>query len=150
MLGCCFVALTLLLSCQSAKDVNGMLADAGTRKELIDTIANNEAMSKEMMQAMMTTTAGKMAMPGHGETMMENHAAMMSQMQKDPAMMKTMMSDMMEACKKDSSMMQGMCKMMMDDPQMMNMMKNMKAGKMDMQGMKGMDTTKMMDHKSHH
>jgi hypothetical protein len=46
---------------------------------------------------------------------------------------------MMEKAENDDAMMSDMCKSMMDNPEMMKMMEKMKAEKMDMSKMKGMD-----------
>jgi hypothetical protein len=52
---------------------------------------------------------------------------MMTKMMKDdPEMKKRMMSTMMENAKADTAMMTLMCTSMMDNPQMMEMMKKMK------------------------
>lgn len=51
--------------------------------------------------------------------------------------MQGMMADMTAACKNDTSMMSSLCKTMMKDPQMMEMMDKMKGGKMDMNKMEG-------------
>jgi hypothetical protein len=50
-----------------------------------------------------------------------------------------MMKGMMAKAKNDDAMMSDMCKSMMDNPEMMKMMEKMKAEKMDMSKMKGMD-----------
>ncbi len=130
------VAVTFFASCQSGSDVKQILSNQDTRKAVIDSIANDSSMSKEMMGAMMNSNNGKMMM-------MENHAAMMKMMKDNPGMMKGMMADMMETCKGDSSMMSDMCKTMMGDPKMMEMMNKMKG----MNKMKRMDK---MDDKPHH
>jgi hypothetical protein len=46
-----------------------------------------------------------------------------------------MMSDMMESAKGDTSMMSSMCKTMMSNQPMMDMMQKMKGEKKDMKGM---------------
>ena len=130
------VAVTFFASCQSGSDVKQILSNQDTRKAVIDSIANDSSMSKEMMGAMMNSNNGKMMM-------MENHTAMMKMMKENPSMMKGMMADMMETCKGDSSMMSDMCKTMMGDPKMMEMMNKMKG----MNKMKRMDK---MDDKPHH
>jgi hypothetical protein len=58
------------------------------------------------------------------------------------------MTNMMEACKNDTTMMSGMCKAMMGNKQMMDMMQKMKG--MDMVKMKGMGTMNVKDHTLHH
>ena len=127
-----FQKLTMLIaliiffaSCQSGTDVNPTLSKAETRMEMMNKIAGDSAMSKEMMATMMNSKNGKMVM-------MENHAAMMKMMKDNPGMMHTMMMNMMEACKSDTAMMSEMCKKMMENPEMMDMMQKMKGTKMDM------------------
>ena len=117
--------ITFLASCQSGTDVNQTLSKTETRMEMMNKIADDSAMSKEMMATMMNSKNGKMMM-------MENHEAMMKMMKDNPGMMHTMMENMMEACKTDTTMMSGMCKKMMENPQMMDMMQKMKGEKMDM------------------
>ena len=68
---------------------------------------------------------------------------MMKMMQENPGMMQGMMTDMMEACKNDTAMMSGMCKAMMGNKQMMDMMQKMKSENKNMK-MEGMD--KNMQH----
>ena len=121
------VALSLVFiasftSCQPSADPKQTLSDTASRKAIMETIANDATMSKEMLQAMMINTNGN-------KVMMEHHASMMKE---DPAMMKSMMTDMMEACKKDTSMMSDLCKKMMDNQPMMDKMHQMNGDKMDM------------------
>lgn len=151
------IALVIVLAaCQSSTASNNGLSNPNTRKEIMDTIANDTAMCKEMMGAMMNNKNGKMAMMEHGKMMMmEDHDGMMKMMGNNPEMMKNMMGNMMEACKKDTAMMMAMCKKMMDEPKMMDMMQKMKGGKMDMDKMDmnkmdSKDKMKGMDHKMPH
>jgi hypothetical protein len=132
--------ITLLASCQSGTDVNQTLSKPDTRKEIMDKIADDSTMSKEMMTAMMNSNNGKMMMgDGKMPMMMENHDAMMKMMKDNPSMMHNMMMNMMEACKNDTTMMSGMCKKMMENPQMMDMMQKMKGENKDMK-MEGVDS----------
>ena len=131
--------ITFFASCQSGTDVNQTLSKTETRMEMMNKIADDSSMSKEMMAAMMNSKNGKMMMM----PMMENHEAMMKMMKDNPGMMHTMMMNMMEACKTDTTMMSGMCKKMMENPQMMDMMQKMKGEKMDMK-------TGEMDNKMKH
>ena len=133
------VLITLFASCQSGTDVNQTLSKTETRMEMMNKIADDSSMSKEMMAAMMKSKNGKMMMM----PMMENHEAMMKMMKDNPGMMHTMMENMMEACKTDTAMMSGMCKKMMENPQMMDMMQKMKGEKKDMK-------TEEMDNKMKH
>ena len=131
--------ITFFASCQSGTDVNQTLSKTETRMEMMNKIADDSTMSKEMMAAMMNSKNGKMMMM----PMMENHEAMMKMMKDNPGMMHTMMENMMEACKTDTAMMSGMCKKMMENPQMMDMMQKMKGEKKDMK-------TEEMDNKMKH
>ena len=135
--------ITLFASCQSTSDPKQVLSNKETRKEIIATIANSSEMMKEMMEAMMNSKNGK-------TMMMENHGTMMKMMKDNPGMMESMMTDMMEACKNDTTMISGMCKAMMGNKQMMDMMQKMKEKNMDMGKMNSMDTIKGADHKTHH
>lgn len=71
-------------------------------------------------------------MQDYQKMMMGNHEAMMKMMNDNPDIMYTMMENMMEARKTDTTMMSGTCKKMMANPQMMDMMQKMKGEKMDM------------------
>ncbi len=128
--------MALFASCQTKTDVKQALSNLETRKEIMDTIARNSDMSKEMMVTLMNSPNGIMLM-------MENHGTMMKMMQDNPAMMQKMMSDMMEKCKSDTIMMSTMCKTMMDSKEMMGMMDKMKSEKKDMKGKKSMKGMKM-------
>ncbi len=127
--------IALFSSCQSKIDVKQTLSNLDTRKEIMDTIANNSDMSKEMMVVLMNGKHGKMLM-------MENHQAMMKMMKDDPDMKQSMMSEMMETCKNDTGMMSSMCKSMMGNKEMMDKMDKMKEGNKDMGKMKGMKKMK--------
>lgn len=145
-----FIAVVALFaSCQSNPDVEKIFSNQDTKKAIFDKIANDSNLSKEMVETMMNSNNGKMMMLGNDNLtmseMMENHGKMMKMMRDDPAMMKSMMSDMMETCKSDTAMMSSMCKNMMESPQMMDMMHKKMGGKMDMKGMMKM---KGMDHKT--
>jgi len=141
-----FALTALFTSCQTGTDAKKILSNADTRKEIMNTIANDSSMHQEMMAAMMN---------GKNGMMMGDHTSMMKMMKENPGMMTGMMNNMMEMCKNDTAMMGGMCKTMMANPQMMDMMKKMKGGNMDMDNMKmkdmkGMDTMQGMDHTKHH
>jgi hypothetical protein len=119
-----FIALVALIaSCQSGTDVKKVLSNQETKTAIMETIAADSNLSKEMMEAMMKSENSKM-------TMMEFHGSMMKMMKEDPAMMQSMMTSMMETCKNDTTMMSTMCKNIMKNPEMMEMrhkmgMKNM-------------------------
>ena len=96
--------LALFASCQSPKQV---LSKSDSRTKIMTNIASDHEMSKEMLDAIMQGDHGIM-------------------MKDDPEMKKRMMSGMMKTVKADTSMMAGMCKPMMDNPEMMEMMQKMK------------------------
>lgn len=136
-----FALVILFASCQSNTDVEQILSKSETRKEIMDSIANNSDMSNEMMGAMMNNKNSMMMMQGNEKMrmmMMENHSAMMKMMKDNPAKMQSMMTDMMETAKGDTAMMSGMCKAMMTNQEMTDMMKKMMGEKkeMKMDGMK--------------
>ena len=131
------VLVTLIGSCQSGTDAKQILSKSETRKEIMDKIANDSSMSKEMMGAMMASQTGTAMMHDHQKMMMGNHETMMQMMKDNPGMMEGMMTNMMEACKNDTAMMSGMCKAMMGNKQMMDMMQKMKGENKDMK-MEGM------------
>lgn len=100
-----FTAITLIVvfsSCQTSPDVKQILSKPETRMMIMDSIANNSSMSKEMMEAMINSKNGKMMMQGNNKMMgmmMENHDGMMKMMKDNPAMMQGLISDMMGASK---------------------------------------------------
>ncbi|TAL40969.1 MAG: membrane or secreted protein [Chitinophagaceae bacterium] len=128
--------ITLFATCQSGTDVNQTLLKPDTRKEMMDKIAEDSTMSKEMMTAMMNSNNGMAMMQNHQKMMMQNHESMMKMMKDNPSMMQSMMSAMMETAKGDTSMMSSMCKTIMSNQPMMDMMQKMKGEKsMKMGGM---------------
>lgn len=149
-LGLAVGLMGLLYSCQST---NKVLSKSDKRMEIMNTIANDDSMSKEMTDILMNSKMGKMRMHENEKMMMKEHHAKMKEMMKEnPEMMKSMMSEMMNAAQRDTTMMSGMCKAMMGNEKMMDMMQKMKGEKMDMKKMKEMDgkPKKEVDHKSHH
>jgi len=117
------ILIALFASCQSSKQI---LSKSDSRMEIMNDIANDHEMSKEMMEAIMTGDHGKMLMHERMTAMMEDKAMMKKMMKDDPEMSKRMMSVMMDAAKADTTMMSQMCKSMMESPEMMEMMKKMK------------------------
>ena len=115
--------IALFASCQSPKQI---LSKSDSRMEIMNDIANDHEMSKEMMEAIMTGDHGKMLMHERMNAMMEDKGMMKKMMKDDPEMTKRMMSVMMETAKADTTMMSQMCKSMMENPEMMEMMKKMK------------------------
>jgi hypothetical protein len=122
----------LFASCQSKTDLSKILSKPETRKVIMDTIANNSDMSAEMVKAFMSSEKGKL-------TMMGNHKIMMEMMDGGPAMMKSMMSDMMEIAKQDTTMMSGMCKSILENKPMMDRIEKMKNENRDMDNMQGIN-----------
>jgi hypothetical protein len=129
--------ILLFASCQSSTDTKQILSKSETRKDMMDKIANDSSMSKEMMGAMMANHTGMAMMQDHQKMMMGNHETMTKMMKDNPGMMEGMMTNMIEACKNDTAMMSGMCKVMMENKQMMDMMQKMKGENKDMK-MEGM------------
>lgn len=142
--------ITIIASCQSGTEADQILSKTDTRMGMMNKIAEDTTMAKEMMEAMMNSQNGKMMMQQHQTMMMGDNSSMMKMMKDNPAMMQGMMMNMMEACKKDTTMMSGMCKAMMGNKEMMDKIEKMKGGNMNMGQMNAMDTTKDADHKSHH
>lgn len=138
VLSIALIAFTLFASGQSNTDVKQILSKPETRKLIMNTIANDSIMSKEMMTTMMNSKNHKMMMmENHGSMMKDNHGmkhgmmsdsmkackgdtsmmfkckAMMKACQRDTSMMSSKCKAMMEACKGDTSMM-SKCKAMME------------------------------------
>lgn len=103
--------IAMFASCQSKPDVNKILANNETRRELIDSIASNSKMSGEMMDALMNRKNGIM--------MQDYHQKMMKMMKDNPEMMKSMM----EMSGSDSSFLCPMCGKMMGKGHMMDTIK---------------------------
>jgi hypothetical protein len=148
------ISLALFASGQSNTDINQILSKSDSRKKIMDTIANDSTMMKEMKEAIMKSKNGKMIMHGNCnmslmKTMSDNPdkmdkmmSEMMEKCKTDTLMMKSMMSNMMKACKSDTSMMSSMCKTMMGDQQMKEMMQKKTGGNKDIKKMEGMDKMK--------
>ena len=125
-------AASLFMSCQSTSSQTQNLSNDRSRIEIMNTIANDSMMSKQMLETMMNNKIGIIMMQKQQMMMMQNQNSVMKMMKKNPAMMQIMMSAMMETAKGDTIMMSGMAKTMMKNPQMMqnktgnNNMENMK------------------------
>jgi hypothetical protein len=125
-----FIAfVAVFASCQSSTDVKQILSNQDTKSAIMDSIANDSNLSKEMLGLMLNSRNSNLIMG-------EIHETMMKKMKDNPHMMQSMMTGMMETCKGDSAMMSSMCMSMMENPGMMDMMHKMMGGKMDMKGMK--------------
>jgi len=133
--------IALFASCQSSTDVSKILSNQDTKKAIMDTIANDNKLSIEMMETIMNNENSKMLMMGNEKMtsmMMQNQETMMKMMQNNPAMMQSMMNGMMETFKGDTAMMSSMSSTILKNPQMMDMIrKNMDTK--DMNNMKGMN-----------
>lgn len=143
--------ITLFSSCQSSTDIKQVLAKQETRREIMDTIANNSNMSKEMIETMMNSKNGKIMIQGNGKMMgmmLENKGSMIKMMKENPAMIQSMMSNMLEACKSDTSLMSSMFKTLTGNEQMMGLIKNMTGGNSVMNKTGGMNNMEGMDHKT--
>ena len=128
-----FIAfVTVFVSCQSGTDVNQILSNQDTKSAIMDSIASDSNLSKEMLGLMLNGRNSDMIMG-------EIHETMMNKMKDNPDMMHGMMTGMMETCKGDSAMMSSMCMGMMENQEMMDMMHKMMSEKMDMNKMEGMD-----------
>ena len=94
----------------------------------MDSIANNSAMSAEMMDMMLKNKNNMTMMHGNKKMAMmmtEHHDTMIRMMKDNPEMMQRMMTDMMAASANDTTMMSRMCRSIVDNHQMMGMMQNM-------------------------
>lgn len=99
--------------------------------KIMNNIASDKEMAKEMMDAIMAGDHGKMLMHDRMKVMMEDKGMMMKMMKDDPEMSKRMMSHMMETVKADTTMMSQMCKSMMENPEMMEKMKEKNKSKLN-------------------
>jgi hypothetical protein len=136
------IALIILFaSCQSGTDIKQVLSKSDMRKEIMDTIANNSDMSKEVMMRMMNSQISQMSILENekiAKMILENHTTMMKIMKDNPGLMQSMMCDMLETCKSDPGTMAIMCRTMIGNQQMMDMMHKMKRENEAMNKMKGM------------
>jgi hypothetical protein len=162
------IGITLFASGQSNTDVKQVLSNPETRKLIMDTIANDSIMSKEMMTTMMNSKNHKMMMmENHGSMMKDNHgmkhcmmSAMMdackgdtSMMSKCKAMMEACKGDTcmmskckaMMPCKGDTSMMPSKCRTMMENPQMKEMTEKRMNENKDVKNIEAVDKTKLIE-----
>ena len=81
-----FLAVALCIffaACQSGNNKKQVLSAADSRKEIMDSIANDGNMSKEMMQSMMNSENSKIMIEGNeamASAMIKNHASMIKMM----------------------------------------------------------------------
>jgi hypothetical protein len=104
--------IAMITSCDSNVNVQKELSKPETKTAIMDCIANDSTLCKEMTTTIMNSKNCKMAMTG-------NHEAMMNMMKKNPEASKAMMCDMMESCENDTAMIHAMCKTMMGNKEMM-------------------------------
>lgn len=114
----------LFFACQSA---NQVLSRSDKRIEIMNAIANDPSMSKEMMEILMEEKMGKMNRQQKEMMMKQQHMQLMKLMKENPEIMKKMMAEMMHKAESDTTMMAGMCKTMMESKKMMEMMQKMKV-----------------------
>ena len=133
-----FIALiALFASCQTGTDINKILSNQETKKAIMDTIANDNNLSVEMMETMMNFDNSKMMMMRNEKMammMMQNQGSMLKMMENNPDMMQSMMKGMIETCYRDSAMMDSMCSSILNSPQMMDMIHKNMSGNMGMNG----------------
>jgi len=123
-----FVLFTLFSSCQNSGDVTQILSNPESRKTIMDSIANNNEMSLEMMETIWNSKNGRTMMQGNSKMMgrfLGSHEGMMNLIRNNPEMMQNLISDMMDASSIDSSMLSSIYNTMMRNPQMMERMKMM-------------------------
>ncbi len=148
------ISPALFASGQSNTDIDQILSKPDSRQKIMDKIANDSILSKEMKKAMMNSKNCKMMNQGDGRmsmmksmsdnpVMMESMMSdMMEKCKTDTLMMKSMMSNMMKACKSDTGMMSCVCKTMMENQQMKAMMQKKMDANKDMKRMGEMDKMK--------
>lgn len=121
-------------ACQQPQSTEQVLADENQRKEVMQTIANNQEMMTEMVAMMMNNEQGKMMMAGNKEmmgVMMGNQQMMHDMVKENPGIMQNMMQNMMQICQNDSTQCNQMAEIMSDNPAMMQSM----MGTMHQKGM---------------
>lgn len=139
------ILITLISSCRSNTDTKQILSSKETRKGIIDTIAGNSEMMKEMTEAMMNSKNSKTMMQGNDKMtmmMMENRIEMRKVMKDKPFILQNMMADIMETVKSDSSVMLGMCKTIIGNPQMKDMIQKLIQENKDINKMNGINNIK--------
>lgn len=123
---------TMLASGQSNTDIKQILSKPETRKTIMDAIANDSIMSKEMMTTMMNSPNHQMMMKDRGSMMKDN-----------PGMKHCMMYQMMDSCKGDTTMMSPKRKAMMEKQQGNEMMQKRMKETEDTKNIEGVDKTKI-------
>jgi hypothetical protein len=88
--------LMLFASFQYATSQAKSLSNKETRNEIMNEIANDNKMSKVMIEVMMNSIYGRMMMQENQMTTFGNPSTMMKMMQKNPEIMQSIFSSMME------------------------------------------------------
>jgi hypothetical protein len=104
------ITVSLFASGQSNTDIKQILSKPETRKTIMETIANDSIMSKEMMTVMMNSRGHKMMM--------------MEACKGDTSMMRKRMSNMIQTCKGDTTRVSSNCKAVTGNPAKKEMMQN--------------------------
>ncbi len=115
-------------SCQQPRGTMQVLADESQRKEVMQTIVNDQEMMTEMVDMMMNNEQGIMMMSGNREMMgmmMGNRQMMQDMVKENPGIMQNMMQNMMQMCQNDSSQCNKMAEMMSGNHAMMQSMMGM-------------------------
>jgi len=115
-------------ACQQPRSIEQALADEPQRKEVMQTIVNNQEMMTEMVGMMMNNEQGKMMISGNKEMMgmmMGNQQMMQDMVKESPGIMQNMMQNMMQMCQNDSSQCNQMAEMMSGNHAMMQSMMGM-------------------------
>ncbi len=120
-----FLVITMLLitACNQPKSSTQLLDDETQRLELMELIANDQEMMREMSEVMMNSENAKMIMMQNKDMlpmmMMMGNRQMMG---KNPGMMRGMMGNMMQLAQTDSVMRNNMAGMMASHREMMQSM----------------------------
>ena len=146
-MGLAIILCTIFASCQSTSSQKNILSNIQTRNEIMQTIANDTMMSKEMIDTMMSHNNGIMMMHQHDMKMIGNQDSMRNMLKNNKGLMRGMLTGIMETANGDTSMMSGMFNIMKDNPQMMQMMDNSKRNNM-MKDNTGNGMMNGMNHKS--
>jgi hypothetical protein len=105
--------VSFFAACTTGSTVNQLLSNNETRSAIIDTIANDDKMSREMMTAMMNSR----------DSMRQHMGVLMEMMRNNHGMMNTVMNNLMEASKTDSNIMIRLYENLLDNQIMMERMK---------------------------
>ncbi|PSR12242.1 MAG: hypothetical protein DA408_17915 [Bacteroidetes bacterium] len=130
---CLFALFSLLLgitSCNQQPDVSALLNNTQTRDKILTEITSNHEMMTELMDKMMLNNHAKMMLQGNKQMrgMMMQDSSMVQMMKDNPDLMNNMMGKMMKDHRMMENMMQSMKKGgIMSEECMQSCMKNMGA-----------------------